>query len=61
MNENKRTIVIGMLRNKRYGKEQNRRVYDIQGIAPRLQSMQGGNRQPKVIVHERGQETDSGV
>lgn len=34
------------------GNEQVRRVYESDGIAPTLNSMQGGNRQPKVIVHD---------
>ena len=51
--ETDRIIVKGMLSGTRYGKEQNRRVYDPKGIAPGIQTMQGGNREPKVIVNER--------
>lgn len=32
--------------------EQNGRVYDIEGISPTLNTMQGGGRQPKIRVHE---------
>lgn len=39
---------IGMLDMK--GNEQIRRVYDPSGISPALDTMQGGHRQPKVIV-----------
>ena len=34
------------------GNEQIRRVYDDEGISPTLNTMQGGNRQPKVMVKE---------
>jgi DNA (cytosine-5)-methyltransferase 1 len=44
-------IQIGMLDIK--GNEQIRRVYDPEGIAPTLNTMQGGNRQPKVIVENK--------
>lgn len=39
---------IGMLDMK--GNDQTRRVYDTEGLSPTLTSMQGGNRQPKVVV-----------
>lgn len=38
---------VGMLQTK--GNESNRRVYDANGIAPTLNSMNGGNRQPKIM------------
>lgn len=38
---------VGMLDIK--GNEQVRRVYDPEGLSPTLNSMQGGNRQPKII------------
>ena len=34
------------------GNEQVRRVYGIDGLSPTLNTMQGGNRQPKVLVKE---------
>jgi len=39
---------IGMLDIK--GNEQVRRVYDPEGLSPTLNTMQGGNRQPKIII-----------
>ena len=42
--------MLGMLDIK--GSEQVRRVYGINGIAPTLNTMQGGNRQPKILVKE---------
>ena len=39
--------MIGMLDMK--GNEQIRRVYSADGISPTLQTMQGGNRQPKIV------------
>lgn len=38
-----------------YGVQQIRRVYDPSGICPSLTTMQGGNRQPKVVVIEDGE------
>lgn len=43
-----RINMLGMLDIK--GDEQTRRVYSPDGIAPTLNTMQGGNRQPKVLV-----------
>ena len=40
-------LQIGMLEMK--GNEQIRRVYDPEGISPTLNTMQGGNRQPKIV------------
>lgn len=40
-------LQVGMLDIK--GNEQVRRVYDPEGISPTLNTMQGGNRQPKII------------
>lgn len=42
------SIQIGMLTGK--GNEINRRVYSEAGISPTLNSMNGGNRQPKVLT-----------
>ena len=42
--------MVGLLNMK--GSEQVRRVYDPEGICPCLDTMQGGNRQPKVIESE---------
>ena len=42
--------MLGMLDIK--GNEQVRRVYGADGISPTLNTMQGGNRQPKVLVRE---------
>ena len=43
---------IGMLDIK--GNEQVRRIYSPDGVSPTLNSMQGGNRQPKIILRNRG-------
>lgn len=45
---------IGMLDIK--GNEQVRRVYGDNGISPTLNTMQGGNRQPKIICEQRSDE-----
>lgn len=45
-------LQIGLLEMK--GNEQIRRVYDPEGISPTLNTMQGGNRQPKIIQVGRG-------
>lgn len=50
-------IMVGLLDIK--GDEQTRRVYDPQGLAPTLNTMQGGNRQPKFIVAMRGRDKDN--
>ena len=42
--------MVGLLNMK--GSEQVRRVYDPEGICPCLDTMQGGNRQPKVIEEQ---------
>lgn len=34
------------------GQEQTRRVYNPDGLAPTLSTMQGGNRQPKIMIKE---------
>ena len=34
------------------GKDQIRRVYDPDGLAPTLSTMQGGQQQPKVIIYD---------
>ena len=41
--------MVGLLNIK--GTEQVRRVYDPKGICPCLSTMQGGNRQPKIMGH----------
>ena len=46
-NDDKEIKQVGMLDIK--GNEQVRRVYDENGISPTLNTMQGGNRQPKVL------------
>ena len=45
--EENKLYMVGLLNMK--GSEQVRRVYDPEGICPCLNTMQGGNRQPKVI------------
>ena len=40
-------IQVGLLETK--GNEQTRRAYDAKGISPTLDTMQGGNRQPKIL------------
>ena len=45
---------VGMLDIK--GNEQVRRVYGTDGISPTLNTMQGGNRQPKIICEQRSDE-----
>ena len=41
---------LGMLDIK--GNEQVRRVYGVDGVSPTLNTMQGGNRQPKILEHK---------
>ena len=56
--KNKSSIMqIGMLDMR--GNDQVRRVYDPKGLSPTLNTMQGGNREPKVIVCE--ERTDEGL
>lgn len=33
--------------------ESNNRVYDVDGLSPTLNTMQGGNRQPKIVIPEK--------
>lgn len=47
MSENK-LIMVGLLNTK--AKECCRRVYDENGIAPTLNTMQGGQREPKILI-----------
>lgn len=47
---NEKINVVGMLDIK--GNEQVRRVYGTGGLSPTLNTMQGGHRQPKVLVRE---------
>ena len=47
-NNNKEIKQVGMLDIK--GNEQIRRVYSCEGISPTLNTMQGGNRQPKIVI-----------
>ena len=42
--------MVGMVDMK--GNDQVRRVYGINGIAPTLNTMQGGHRQPKIVVYD---------
>lgn len=49
-NSSNRIEIVGMLDMK--GNEQVRRVYGADGIAPTLSTMQGGHRQPKVLIKE---------
>jgi len=35
------------------------RVYSVEGIAPSIDCMGGGNREPKIIVEDEGIEDDS--
>ncbi len=59
--EGNKILQIGMLDIK--GNEQVRRVYDPDGLSPTLNSMQGGNRQPKVLEDYKicEQRTDEGL
>ena len=50
---------IGMLDIK--GNEQIRRVYGEEGISPTLNSMQGGNRQPKILTVGRLNSSQDGI
>lgn len=45
--KNNEILQVGLLETK--GNEQTRRVYDIKGISPTLDTMQGGNRQSKIL------------
>ena len=47
LNEANEIKMVGLLQIK--GNEQIRRVYETNGISPTLNTMQGGNRQPKII------------
>ena len=49
-NTEPKIIVVGRLDIK--GKDQIRRVYDPDGLAPTLSTMQGGQQQPKVIIYD---------
>ena len=46
--EENKLIQVGMLNER--GNESNRRVYSAEGLSPTLNSMNGGNRQPKIIT-----------
>ena len=54
--EENKLIQVGMLNER--GNESNRRVYSDEGLSPTLNSMNGGNRQPKILcvgnVHPSG-------
>lgn len=39
--------------------ESTNRIYDVGGVSPTLSTMQGGNREPKVIVAMRGRNPDN--
>ncbi|HEK8846046.1 TPA: DNA (cytosine-5-)-methyltransferase [Clostridioides difficile] len=47
-------IQVGMLNIK--GNESNKRVYSSEGICPTLNSMNGGNRQPKILITNKKHE-----
>lgn len=49
MNEDIKTKVVCMLEDSKYGKDQNRRVHDVDGISPAIQTCGGGNREPKIL------------
>ena len=49
-NQPSQILQVGMPNIK--GNEQIRRVYDKDGLSPTLNTMQGGNRQPKVMIKE---------
>ena len=46
------TVVVGMLNIK--GKDQIKRVYGVDGVAPTLTTMQGGGQEPKILQLGRG-------
>lgn len=48
MLSNKQIIIIGKLNIR--GHDQIKRIYSIDGIAPTLSTMQGGQRQPKIVT-----------
>lgn len=57
-NNNKNEIdVLGKLNIK--GKDNIKRVYNPYGLSPTLNTMQGGNRQPKIIVAMRGRNPEN--
>lgn len=60
MNEDKQTIVVGMLSDEKYIKmhEQSRRVYDPEGIAPTIHTCGGGNLEPKIIEPNAREDDD---
>lgn len=43
------TKVACLLTEEKFGKDQNRRVHDISGLSPAIQTCSGGNREPKII------------
>ena len=52
MNDNPRTLVVGMMQTPPYDHmfEQSRRVYSAKGISPTLHTQGGGDREIKVLV-----------
>lgn len=44
--------ILGNTKNPLGSHEQNGRIYDVDGISPTLNTMQGGDRQPKIRVRE---------
>lgn len=49
MEDDARIKVAARLADERFGKEQNRKVYDVDGIAPTQDTCQGGNRETKIM------------
>ena len=49
-NDNAKLLQVGMLDMK--GNEQIRRVYDLKGIAPTINTCSGGHREPKIVCKE---------
>ncbi len=52
MNNNKKTIVVGMLNTPPYDRmfDLSRRVYSQRGIAPSVTTFGGGNQQIKILI-----------
>lgn len=48
MNSDNKIALLGRL--KIAGIDQIKRVYSVEGIAPTISTMQGGQRQPKIVV-----------
>lgn len=48
-NDNITTKVSCLLTEAKFGKDQNRRIHDISGLSPAIQTCGGGNREPKIL------------